>query len=154
MHLITGTPLGANVLMFFMRLICFWNIISLYIHKKNFKTFAPIGAPVIRCKYYWVQLVRGPTGFHHCNFMFHLYFNGLPHSMHDGNRHASVSVFDNISFLIHLNFTPLAGIIFYSVSKYMDMLKSLKLRFSTRTGSWSFVKCPFRFASSSHSLQA
>ena len=32
---------------------------------KYIKTFAPIGAPVIRCKCYWVQLVRGPTGFHH-----------------------------------------------------------------------------------------
>ena len=32
--------------------------------QKNIKTFTPIGAPVIRCKCYQVQLVRGPPGFH------------------------------------------------------------------------------------------
>ena len=110
----------------------------------------------------------------YCNFVFHLFSQDklflefyACYMMFDGflfifnssartsfwNRHASVLVFRNISFLIHLNFPPLAGIIFYSVSKYMDKLKSLKLRFSTWTGSWSFVRCPFRFTSSSHFLQ-
>ena len=49
------------------RLIIFQKHIKMH---KKIKTFAPIGAPVIRCKCYRVQLVRGPTGFHQCPWNF------------------------------------------------------------------------------------
>ena len=62
-----------------------------------------------------------------------------------------------MSFLIHLNFSPLAGIIFFTYFllklHYMDTLKSLKIWFSTCTASWCFVRCPPWFTSSSLPLQ-
>ena len=110
----------------------------------------------------------------HCNFVFHLFSQEklflefyACYMMFDGflfifnssattffwNRHASVLVFRNISFLIHLNFTPLASILVYSLFDEIIIHGYVKITHTTIQHMNRLVRCPFRFASSSHSLQ-
>ena len=100
----------------------------------------------------------------HCNFMLITFLNGLPHSKHVSSQDVCLiysssspilaSTATLCSSLFSMVYDILHNFIFHLLLNIFNILHMLCYGLHrTCTDSWSFVRCPFRFTSTSLCLQ-